>query len=204
MTVFSWAAKRLFGVALSYQASREPTENSRIMVHTERDYLPAASYDWALPLYDPLVKLMGADKAKRALLDQADLRPTYRVIDIGCGTGTLAVLIKRLHPDAEVVGIDPDPKALDLARHKAARAATPIRFDRGSSDEMPYPDESFDRVFSSFMFHHLPERVKEGTPREVRRVLVPGGSFHLLDFVCPGERSATWLDRLVFSNPHFR
>jgi ubiquinone/menaquinone biosynthesis C-methylase UbiE len=174
------------------------------MTHPERTYLPAAGHDWALPLYDPLVKLMGAERAKRALLDQAALQPTHRVLDTGCGTGTLAVLIKRLYGAAEVVGIDPDPKALARARRKAARAALLVRFDQGFANELPYPDGSFDRVFSSFMFHHLPKRVKEGTPREVRRVLASGGSFHLLDFVRPEERSASWWDRLVFSSPHFK
>lgn len=174
------------------------------MTHTERTYLPAAGHDWALPFYDPLVKLMGADDAKRALLDQAALQPTHRILDIGCGTGTLAVLIKRLYGNAEVVGLDPDPKALERARHKAAAAALPVRLDQGFANELPYPDASFDRVFSSFMFHHLGKGQREKTSREVRRVLAPGGSFHLLDFVCPAEASAGWWDRLVFSSSHFK
>ena len=121
-----------------------------------RPYLPAAGYDWSLPLYDPIVKLLGGDRARIVLLDHAALQPGYRVLDIGCGTGTLATLIKRLHPDVEVVGIDPDPKALARARRKAANAAVSIRFDQGFGDALPYAEASFDRVFSSFMFHNLP------------------------------------------------
>ena len=174
------------------------------MADAERPYLPAAGYHWALPLYDPLQKFLGAEKAKRVLLDQAALRPGYRVLDIGCGTGSLAVLIKRLHSDTEVVGIDPDPNALKRAQSKAGRAALSIRFDQGSADELPYEDGHFDRVFSSFMFHHLQEHQRDTTAREVRRVLAPRGSFHLLDFACPEDRPLGWWDRLVFSNPHFR
>ena len=151
------------------------------MSEVERTYLPAAGRDWALPFYDPFVKLLGGDSARRALLDQARLGPGHFVLDIGCGTGTLAVLLKRIHPGVEVVGIDPDPKALARARRKAERAAS-IRFDQAFSDSLPYPEASFDRVFSSFMFHHLPADEKEKTLREVRRVLKPGGSLHLLDF----------------------
>jgi ubiquinone/menaquinone biosynthesis C-methylase UbiE len=64
-----------------------------------KTYLPAAAHDWLLPFYDPFVKLLGGDTARRVLLDQATVRPGHRVLDIGCGTGTLAMLIKRRHPD---------------------------------------------------------------------------------------------------------
>jgi ubiquinone/menaquinone biosynthesis C-methylase UbiE len=157
-------------------------QKGKAMNHVERNYLPAAGRAWALPLYDPLVKLLGGDKARRALLDQADLGNAHRVLDIGCGTGTLATLIKRLHPNLEVVGLDPDPKALSRGRQKAGLAKITIQFDQGFSDELPYPDRSFSRVFSSFMFHHLQAGQKEKTLQEVRRVLAPGGSLHLLDF----------------------
>ena len=98
------------------------------MMGSSRTYLPAAGHDWSLPLYDPIVKLLGGDASRRALLYQAALRPGQRVLDVGCGTGTLATLVKRLHPDVEVVGLDPDPKALARARRKAARRGLhPVR-----------------------------------------------------------------------------
>ena len=55
---------------------------------------------------------------RRTLLDQATIKPGFRVLDIGCGTGTLAILIKSLHPGVDVVGLDPDPKALAERKEK--------------------------------------------------------------------------------------
>ncbi|MEA2680958.1 MAG: hypothetical protein QOK03_2680 [Candidatus Binataceae bacterium] len=152
------------------------------MEHAERSYLPAMGKRWLLPLYDPLLKLLGVDKTKRRLIEQAELKSGFRVLDIGCGTGSLAVLIKRMHPEVEVIGVDPDPAALSLSERKASRAGLSIEFDRGFSDHLSYPDASFDRVFSSFMFHHLEPTERAATLREIRRVLKSGGSLHLLDF----------------------
>lgn len=154
----------------------------------EKDYVPGMGHERLLPLYDPLHRLFGMASIHRPLVDQARIRPGHRVLEIGCGTGNLALLAKRLHPDAEVVGLDPDPKALVRARRKAARKALPVRLDRGFAQELPYPDASFDRVLSAFMFHHLGPDEKEEALREVRRVLKPGGSLHLLDI---GEAKAS-------------
>ncbi|HYT75684.1 MAG TPA: class I SAM-dependent methyltransferase [Vicinamibacterales bacterium] len=144
-------------------------------------YLPAAGHDIFLPLYDPMMRLFGFQRALRRLLDQAELRPNHAVLDVGCGTGTLAVLIKRLHPDVDVVGIDPDPKALARAQRKAARARLSLRFDRGFADALPFADGAFDRVFSSMMFHHVHKEDKPRVLADIRRVLKPGGRLAFLD-----------------------
>ena len=148
-------------------------------------FLPAAGRDWALPLYDPLVKLIGGDRARSTALELAPPRAGQVVLDVGCGTGSLAILIKRGHPTVEVVGLDPDPKALARADRKAQRAAAGIRLDRGFADDLPYPGAFFDRVYSSFMYHHLGRNEKETMLVEAHRVLKPGGVLCLLDFDGP-------------------
>jgi ubiquinone/menaquinone biosynthesis C-methylase UbiE len=152
---------------------------------SHRPFVPGMGVDWLLPLYDPFTALLGLDRARRELVRQADLRPGHRVLDVGCGTGSLAVLTKTSCPDVDIVGVDPDDKALARAARKARRAGASIQLDRGFSDALGYPDASFDRVLSSFMFHHLERGEKEHTLDEIQRVLKPGGSLHLLDFGGP-------------------
>ena len=153
------------------------------MADVRRSYVPAAGHHWSLPLYDPIVKLLGGDSARRVLIDQAALQPGFRVLEVGCGTGSLLLAIKRTEPRVDVTGLDPDPEALARARRKAEAASIAIGLDRGFSDGLPYPDASFDRVFSCFMLHHLTgAEEKLQTLREIRRVLRPGGRLHLLDF----------------------
>lgn len=174
------------------------------MPHVRHDYLPAFGHDRLLPLYDPLVRLLGADRARERLIEQAALQPGHRVLDIGCGTGTLAVQIKRAAPRVEVVGIDPDPRALDRSRRKAERAQVHVRFDESFADALPYADASFDRIFSSYMFHHLPQEAKLTALREARRVLRSGGSLHLLDFAGPDSGARGPLARLLHGNRQLR
>jgi ubiquinone/menaquinone biosynthesis C-methylase UbiE len=112
----------------------------------------------------------------------------------------MVVLIKRLHPDVSVVGLDPDPDALGRAKHKADREKLSIQFERGFSDSLPYADHSFDRVFSSLMYHHLPSDEKPKTLAEIRRVLRPGGSFHLLDLEGPDANQHGVLDHLFHAS----
>jgi len=156
-----------------------------VTMQSKRSYLPAAGKDRFLPLYDLMTRLMGADRARKALLDRAKIRPGHRVLDVGCGTGSLLIQLKHLCQETDVVGLDPDPKALARARHKAAHAAVSVQLDRGFGDELPYAEASFDRVLSSLMFHHLPTEEKGKTLRAIRRVLKPGGEFHMLDFEGP-------------------
>ena len=153
------------------------------MSDTPRAYLRAAGHDRALALYDPLLTLLGADRARRLLIEQAELQPRDHVLEIGCGTGTLLIDAGRTVP-LLLTGLDPDPHALARAHNKAAAADVPVHLDRGFADALPYRDGSFDRVLSCFMFHHI-EAVdeKRRVLQEVRRVLKPGGRFQVLDFV---------------------
>lgn len=178
---------------------------TRVAVNkSQRTYLPAAGRDLFLPLYDSVAKLLGADQARQGLLEQPKLHSAKHVLDIGCGTGTFAVLLKRRFPKIEVMGLDPDHKALARAKRKSELSGVSIRFDQGFADELPYESGSFDVVFSSFMFHHLEGKNREKTLREVHRVLKPAGTFYLLDFEASQTGSRQGIFRMFHSSERLR
>ncbi|WFE21900.1 class I SAM-dependent methyltransferase [Solwaraspora sp. WMMD937] len=143
-------------------------------------YLPAMGRQWLLPLYDPFSRLVGAGRVHQQLLDRAEIRPGLRVLGIGCGTGNLLRALLCRQSDVDAVGIDPDQGALRLARRKAARAKLPIGYEVAFAGDLPLPDASVDRVLSAFMLHHLTDEERASALREVRRVLRPGGQFHVV------------------------
>jgi SAM-dependent methyltransferase len=151
-------------------------------------YLPALAYRFLTPLYDPLVRVTTRERAfKEALIDAAGIEDGMDVLDVGSGTGTLAVWIKQRRPGAKVRGLDGDPDVLARARAKAEAGGTDIEFTEGLSYELPYPDASFDRVVSSLFFHHLLPADKLRTLAEIRRVLRPGGELHIADWGRPED-----------------
>jgi ubiquinone/menaquinone biosynthesis C-methylase UbiE len=100
-------------------------------------------------------------------------------------------------------GIDPDPKALARARRKTEREGIAIQLDCGFSDQLPYAAASFDLVFSSLMFHHLPPAEKGPTLREIRRVLKPDGALHFLDLArdLPADRLHALMSEAGLDDP---
>lgn len=149
-------------------------------------YIPALRFRRLTPLYDPVLKwVMQEDVFKRRLIAQAAIQDGLQVLDLGCGTGTLTLMVKRLHPRAEVTGMDGDVEVLTIAKAKAKLAGLPIAWDHGLANQLPYPDGRFDRVLSSLMLHHLKRDLKRTAFSEVLRVLRPGGEFHIMDFGPP-------------------
>jgi ubiquinone/menaquinone biosynthesis C-methylase UbiE len=149
-------------------------------------YIPALGHDWLTPFYDALMRLFMQEEAfKRQLIGQAGISPGQRVLDLGCGTATLTILIKQAYPGAEVTGLDGDPRVLAIGRAKAAKAGVDLRLDEGMAFALPYPDGSFERALSSLVIHHLGSADKRLTMKEVLRVLTPGGEFHIADFGPP-------------------
>lgn len=153
---------------------------------TEPGYIPALRFRLLTPFYDFVLRwLMREQRFKAALVQAADIQSEQHVLDLGCGTATLTLMIKQKHPQAIVTGIDGDAQVLSIARAKARRVGVSINLDEGMAYDLPYPDNIFDRVVSSLMFHHLSTQDKQRTFAEVHRVLKSGGMLSLVDYGPP-------------------
>lgn len=161
-------------------------------------YIPALSFDRLTPLYDPVLSWVFQEaQFKQALVNQANIQPGQRVLDLGCGTGTLMLLIKQAHPTADVMGVDGDVTVLTLARTKAQKTGRPLLLHAAMAFALPYPDQVFDCVLTSLVLHHLTTDNKQRTLHEVYRVLQPGGAFYVLDFGKPHTTLASVISLIV-------
>lgn len=145
-------------------------------------YIPALGFGFLTPFFDSFMKLgLKESLFKAKLVEQAAIHEGFKVLDLGCGTATLTILLKKSCPEAEVKGVDIDSSVLAIAKEKVAKANLDISFDLATAFELPYPDNYFDRVVSSLVFHHLNRENKVLTLKEVLRVLKPNGELHVAD-----------------------
>lgn len=158
-------------------------------------YVPALGFRWLTPLYDTVLRVTTRERTfKQALLDQANLSPGQQVLDLACGTGTLALWAQQRVPSLRIAGLDADAQMLARARAKADAAGFNIAFDEGYSTSLPFPEGRLDRVLSSLFFHHLDRDSKARTFAQVLRVLKPGGELHVADW----GRAANPLMRVAY------
>jgi ubiquinone/menaquinone biosynthesis C-methylase UbiE len=170
------------------------------MADPRQQFVPALRFDALTRLYDPIVAITSRETAfKRRLLEHARIKDGEAVLDLACGTGTLAIEIKKANPKAKVSAIDGDHAILAKAEQKAKEAGVRIGFQRGLSNELPYDGRSFDVVVSTLFFHHLTDEDKADTAEEVKRVLRLGGRVLIADWGRPQDP----LMRMVFLNVQF-
>ena len=129
--------------------------------------------------YDGLINLMTfgqIGRLRQMTIDRALLRPGDSVLDVGCGTGAVTLPAKRkVGNRGAVVGVDPDPQMIHVARQKSKREELDIDLRVGVIESLPFADGTFDAVTSSLMMHHLPDDLRARGLAEVFRVLKPGG-----------------------------
>jgi demethylmenaquinone methyltransferase/2-methoxy-6-polyprenyl-1,4-benzoquinol methylase/phosphoethanolamine N-methyltransferase len=138
----------------------------------------AANYDRMFRV----ITLGREGRFRQRIIEAAGLRPGDRVLDVGCGTGTLAIAAAEVvGSEGRVEGIDPSPEMIERARAKAVAGGSPVKFHVAAIEALPFADDSFDAVLSSLMFHHLTERLQREGLAELRRVLAPGGRLTIID-----------------------
>ena len=137
---------------------------------TQQPYIPALGFDWLTRFYDPVLRAtLREDKFKRLLVEQARLQRGQDVLDLGCGTATLTIMLKQSCPGARIIGLDGDPKVLAVAREKVAAAGADVELHEGMAFAPPFAPGSFDRVVSSLVLHHLTTENKRRTFAQVVR-----------------------------------
>jgi ubiquinone/menaquinone biosynthesis C-methylase UbiE len=145
-------------------------------------------------LFSNIVTLGRAAAMREQTVEVAALRPGDRVLEVGCGTGEVALRARlRVGPAGQVSGVDPSADMIAVARRKAAQNGLEIDYRVGTIEALPFQDASLDVVLSSLMMHHLPDDVKRAGLAEVRRVLAPGGRLLVVDF----SRPRRWFSRLA-------
>ncbi len=149
-----------------------------------KNYIPALTWDWLTPLYDFVLRFIMREQVfKQHLVNQVNPQPGDKILDLGCGTGTLTLMIQVQQPEAGLTGLDGDEKVLEIARRKSLQGGfTKIQWRKGLAFNLPYPGEAFDLVTSCLVIHHLILPDKRKTFKEVFRILKPEGSFHIADF----------------------
>lgn len=163
-------------------------------------------------IYDLLSPLMTFGQEKRLsreCLGLLELKGGEKVLDVGCGTGTLTIeTARRLAgtPGSLVVGMDAAPKMLAVARRKSAGLGN-VRFDEGIAEELPYGDESFDCIVSTFFFHHIGFGLKKKALGEMRRVLREKGKIVIVDVDVPVSffgSCCAWAGYFLFQQEEIR
>lgn len=168
--------------------------NDSPVTDTQR-FTPLLGADALSPFYDAAIGLATREgRWRNRLIEQIDPKPDDRILDVGCGTGTLAILLKTRVPSARISGVDPDPKALAVARRKAARAGAEIEFLPGFvSDALIKPLRPITKIVISLVLHQTPVKEKLRILSICRHALGPDGQVHIADY---GEQIG--LMRLAF------
>lgn len=136
-------------------------------------------------------------------------RAAKKILDVGCGTGSVAIKIARSLVERNgslVIGLDAAPRMINIARKKAVRLKN-IRFDIGAAEELPYADGFFDAAISTFFFHHIDLELKKKALEELRRVIKRDGVLVIVDMDKPTNlfgRLCAWCAYIMFGQEQIR
>jgi ubiquinone/menaquinone biosynthesis C-methylase UbiE len=148
-----------------------------------RNFIPGLRFRILTPLYDIFLRVgIRETRLKSYLITQLNPKDNEKILDFGCGTGTLMLMVKKARPGSVVHGIDIDPRMLEAANKKAHQAGVEVHLIKYDGITLPFADETFDKVVTSLVLHHLSTQEKFWIFREIYRVLKRSGELHIMDF----------------------
>lgn len=158
---------------------------------TKPKFYPALKWHWATRFYDQFIAITVPEyEIKAKVLSLVNIQLGEKVLDFGCGTGTGLQIALENQAQAHYYGYDVDPTILDMAAKKLPKE---IHLKLGDSSILPFPDQYFDKVWSTWVFHHLRDSEKKLALEEIMRVLKPQGVFVLGDWGKPQNVLMSWL-----------
>jgi len=171
-------------VASELVASEARFEVVPLVMGEEKRYTPALGNAKLTPLYDLAIAGLTRENTWRdELVRRVDPQPNDRILDVGCGTGSLATKIKSAAPECQIVGLDPDPEVLGRAQLKAERLNQTVDWREGFlTDELAAELSPMTKVVSSLVFHQTPVTEKKSILGSIWRVLEPGGHLYIADY----------------------
>ena len=161
---------------------------------SEHTFTPAMGRFAPTRFYDPVVALTRERLWRALAVTYAAPQPDDVIVDVGCGTGSLAALLNRVEPRAQIIGVDPDPDVLAVARRKVAADTVQWRVGMGDALVESVGPDSADTVVSSLVLHQCPVPMKRAVLASMFAVLRPGGRLVIADY----GRQRTSLMRLAF------
>ena len=162
----------------------------------EKDYTPALGYSFLTPFYDLMVGLLTRENTWRSkIIEYLNPVSGERILDVGCGTGSLILKIKRSVGDVDMHGIDPDSKVLEIARNKLLKHSLSANLHHGFlTTEASNKLGLFSKVVSTLVFHQTPLEEKRNLLESVRLILEKSGTLYIADY---GEQRST-LMKILF------
>lgn len=165
---------------------------------TDSSYIPALGRPELTGAYDRAVRLLTREREWRsAFVRQIRPQAGDAILDVGCGTGSLAILLKQAAPGARIVGLDPDPDVLQRAGAKAKAAGLDIEWRQGLAHDADKTGKSFDKAVSSLLFHQVPLAGKQAGIAAMQRAVRPGGELHIADYALQPSWSMRQLFRII-------
>lgn len=149
---------------------------------SEYKYIPPFEFHPLTNVYDLILILAGfGKKFRKKIVDAVEVRDSYSILDVGCGTGVFLQLLKENYPKVSVIGLDPDKEALSIAAKRLSEYQG-VTLINAFAEALPFESEIFDTVYSTLAFHHISPKFKEKAIKEIYRVLKKEGKLVIVDF----------------------
>ncbi len=149
----------------------------------DTSFTPALGSGSFTGAYDLAIRLLTRERHwRQALLAQVAVGPGETILDVGCGTGSFAIMLKQAAPKARVIGLDPDPQVLEIAANKAKRAGVAIDWRRGFARDAADFAGRIDKAVSSLVFHQVPTDGKREGLAAMFAAVKPRGEVHVADY----------------------